>query len=30
LILDRYQPGDEVDVTIFRDGDIQDAVVTLR
>ena len=29
LILDRYQPGDEVGVTIIRDGDTQDAVVTL-
>ena len=30
LILDRYQPGDEVDVTIIRDGETQDTVVTLR
>ncbi len=29
LILDRYQPGDEVDVTIIRDGETRNAVVTL-
>ena len=29
LILDRYQPGDEVDVTIIRDGETRDVVVTL-
>ncbi|MEE8129138.1 MAG: trypsin-like peptidase domain-containing protein, partial [Vicinamibacterales bacterium] len=29
LILDRYQPGDEVSVTIIRDGETQNAVVTL-
>ena len=29
LKLDRYQPGDEVNVTIIRDGETQDAVVTL-
>ena len=29
LILDRYQHGDEVNVTIIRDGETQDAVVML-
>ena len=29
VVLDRYQPGDGVDVTIFRDGDVQDVAVTL-
>ena len=29
LILDRYQPGDEVNVTIIRDGETRDMVVTL-
>ena len=29
LILDRHQPGDEVDVRISRDGEIRDVVVTL-
>ena len=29
LILDRYQPGDEVELTISRDGETQDLVVTL-
>ena len=29
LIIDRYQPGDEVGVTIIRDGDTKDVVVTL-
>ena len=28
-VLDRYEPGDEVEVTIIRDGETQDAVVTL-
>ena len=28
-VLDRYQPGDDVTVTILRDGDILDVVVTL-
>ena len=28
-VLDRYQPGDDVTVTILRDGDAQDVVVTL-
>ena len=30
LILDRYQAGDEVDVTILRDGESRDLTVTLR
>ena len=29
LILDRYQPGDEVNVAIIRDGETRDMVVTL-
>ena len=29
LVLDRYQPGDDVTVTIARDGKIQDVVITL-
>ncbi|HJN43157.1 MAG: 2-alkenal reductase [Acidobacteria bacterium] len=29
LILDRRQPGDEVNVTIFRDGETRDVAVTL-
>jgi len=29
LVLDRYQPGDEVDVTVFRDGETHDIVVPL-
>ena len=29
VVLDRYQPGDEVDVTISRDGESRDVVVTL-
>ena len=29
LVLDRYQPGDEVEVTISRDGDTLDVVVPL-
>jgi S1-C subfamily serine protease len=29
VILDRYQPGDDVEVTIIRDGETLDAVVTL-
>ena len=28
-VLDRYAPGDEVTVTILRDGDTLDVVVTL-
>ena len=28
-VLDRYQPGDEVEVTISRDGETEDAIVTL-
>ena len=28
-VLDRYSPGDDVTVTILRDGDTQDVVVTL-
>ena len=28
-VLDRYTPGDDVTVTILRDGDTQDVVVTL-
>ena len=30
LVLDRYQPGDEVEVTVSRDGDMLDLVVPLR
>ena len=29
LVLDRYQPGDEVEVTVSRDGDLLDVVVPL-
>ena len=29
LVLDRYEPGDEVDVTVFRDGETHDIVVPL-
>ena len=29
LVLDRYQPGDEVEVTVSRDGDTLDVVVPL-
>ncbi len=29
LVLDRYQPGDEVEVTVSRDGDMLDIVVPL-
>ena len=29
VVLDRYQPGDEVEVTISRDGETRDVVVTL-
>ena len=29
LVLDRYQPGDEVEVTVSRDGDMLDVVVPL-
>ncbi len=29
LVLDRYQPGDEVEVTVSRDGDMIDVVVPL-
>ena len=29
VILDRYQPGDDVELTIVRDGETLDAVVTL-
>ena len=29
LVLDRYQPGDEVEVTVSRDGDLHDIVVPL-
>lgn len=29
LVLDRYQPGDEVEVTVWRDGDMLDVVVPL-
>ena len=29
LVLDRYQPGDEIEVTVWRDGDLQDVVVPL-
>ena len=29
LVLDRYQPGDEVEVTVSRDGDLVDVVVPL-
>jgi len=28
-VLDRYRPGDDVTVTILRDGDTLDVVVTL-
>ena len=28
-VLDRYQPGDQVEVTISRDGEVRDVVVTL-
>ena len=30
VVLDRYQPGDQVNLTIFRDGETRDVVVTLR
>jgi S1-C subfamily serine protease len=30
LVLDRYEPGDEVEVTVSRDGDLRDLVVPLR
>ena len=29
VILDRYQPGDDVEVTIIRDGETRNTVVTL-
>ena len=29
LVLDRYQPGDEVEVTVSRDGELHDIVVPL-
>lgn len=29
LVLDRYEPGDEVEVTVWRDGDLHDLVVPL-
>lgn len=29
LVLDRYQPGDEIEVTVSRDGDLLDVVVPL-
>ena len=29
LVLDRYEPGDEVEVTVSRDGELQDLVVPL-
>ena len=29
LVLDRYQPGDEVEVTVSRDGEMHDVVVPL-
>ena len=29
LVLDRYEPGDEVEVTVSRDGDLHDLVVPL-
>ena len=29
LVLDRYEPGDEVEVTVWRDGDLRDLVVPL-